>query len=646
MASKARRLAGSDSFTVITSAGGFKTATLSREYAAGVYLIESIATDADLEIYLGSAAGANVGTATGGAKTITASAAFQYVTTNNANSSDAIVFTSVTASTLETNNSATWAPPIISGVSPSGLPNLNDTTTISGANFAEDVSVQFRKSDNSTLVNAKSSVRGSATSIIATRPDTFAVGDAPYDLVITNPTTGFSAISLNAITAGAVPVWSTAAGEIAVFTPSSAFSTTVSATDADGGSTITYSIASGSLPTSMTLNSSTGAISGTSSSTSVATFTLRATDSGGNYADRSFQLTPAFTGGNQSATSLYDLMNGMGIASSVSPSSGGTLTLNSVSLGSYDYTLKSGNQTVSSFTNSDWFTTTADTRSALIKVNGNLTINSGQTFIPSNRKLFTCIFVNGNLTLNGSISMTARGANHSGTGNSGGATTKGNILLINGVRSGVTNPQIPATGGAGGNDPRANESSTYDGGYPGAAGTAGGTGGGGVGARIRIRPGKGADGTSFSGGGGSSATDTYDISGQPSQGNSAVENGGAGANARNFDGYTRAVSGGAGNPGGVGAGNLSVPPYGAAGSDGTGGVVIIFVTGTISGSGSVVANGSNGGQVGFYGGASGGGSVNVFYGTDSFSGSLTANAGVGYADSPAGAGTARKLSIA
>jgi hypothetical protein len=338
-------------------------------------------------------------------------------------------------------------------------------------------------------------------------------------------------------------------------------------------------------------------------------------------------------------------MSNMGIGTSVAPSAGGTLSVNSVALGSYDYTLKSGSQTVSSFTNSDWFTTTADTRSALIKVNGNLTINSGQTFIPSNRKLFTCIYVAGDLTLNGSISMTARGANHSGTGNSGGATTKGNILLISGTRSGIVNPQIPATGGAGGNDPRATQGETYGGDYPGTAGTAGGTGGGSSGQRIRLRPGKGADGTSFSGGGGSAATDGYDVSGH-SDGNPGVENGGAGGAAKNTDGYTRAVSGGAGNPGGGGAGNYSVPPYGAAGSDGTGGVVIIFVTGTISGTGSVVANGSNGGQVGFYGGGSGGGSVNVFYGTDSFSGgSLAANGGLGVGTAPAGAGTARKLSI-
>ncbi len=59
--SKARRLASSDSFTVITSTGGSKTATLAREYAAGTYLIEAVSSDPDLAIYLASSSGSNVG---------------------------------------------------------------------------------------------------------------------------------------------------------------------------------------------------------------------------------------------------------------------------------------------------------------------------------------------------------------------------------------------------------------------------------------------------------------------------------------------------------------------------------------------------------------------------------------------------------
>jgi hypothetical protein len=81
------------SFTVITSAGGSKTATLTNPYDAGVYTIQSIAGDTDIEIYLGAEDGTNVGSSAAGAKAIIASGTFKYVTTVNANTSDAIIFT-------------------------------------------------------------------------------------------------------------------------------------------------------------------------------------------------------------------------------------------------------------------------------------------------------------------------------------------------------------------------------------------------------------------------------------------------------------------------------------------------------------------------------------------------------------------------
>jgi hypothetical protein len=113
----------------------------------------------------------------------------------------------------------------------------------------------------------------------------------------------------------------------------------------------------------------------------------------------------------------------VGAISNAAAQAGGTLTINSQPLGSYDYTFYNGPKTVSSFSNSDFFTSTEDSRSALIYVNGNLTIDACQVFKPSNRKLFTAIYVRGDLTVNGTISMgydnggaTGKGANHSPSG--------------------------------------------------------------------------------------------------------------------------------------------------------------------------------------------------------------------------------------
>ena len=281
-------LSGGTSFTVITSTGGSKTATLSKTFPAGTYLIESMAADTNLEIYLGASDGTQVGSCVAGAKSVTASASFLYVTTVNADTNDAVTFTLKSAATLATKTDAFWAPPTITDITPSGLPNVNDTTTITGTNFASNVEVKFRKSDNSTLVSPKTTVRGSSTSIIAGRPDSFAVGDAPYDVIVTNPSTTLSASSLNAITSGAVPVWVTSS-TLNEATIGTSFSQTISATDADGGSSITYAIVSGALQTGLSLNTSTGAITGTPTGSAGSTsVVISATDSGSNSVSRTF----------------------------------------------------------------------------------------------------------------------------------------------------------------------------------------------------------------------------------------------------------------------------------------------------------------------------------------------------------------------
>jgi hypothetical protein len=280
-------LSGGTSFSILASSGGSKTATLDKSYPSGTYLIESKANDANLEIYLGAADGTQVGYSLSGAKTITASSSFLYVTTVNADSNDLITFTLKPTSTLTTKTDAVWAPPTITDITPSGLPNINNTTTITGTNFATNVDVKFRKSDDLTLVSPKSTVRGSATSIIATRPDTFSPTDAPYDVIITNPTTGLSTSSLNSITAGAVPVWVTST-TLNTIVPGTAFSQTIQATDSDGGSTITYALVSGAFPSGISLNTSTGVISGTTSVTGAFSVTISATDSGSNSSNRTF----------------------------------------------------------------------------------------------------------------------------------------------------------------------------------------------------------------------------------------------------------------------------------------------------------------------------------------------------------------------
>jgi hypothetical protein len=323
----------------------------------------------------------------------------------------------------------------------------------------------------------------------------------------------------------------------------------------------------------------------------------------------------------RSLSSTYDGTN-------VTPTDGGLLTLNSQSVGNYEYTIREGDTTISSFTASDWFTATKDTTSSWIVVNGNLTINSGQTLIPSVRKLFTVVYVTGNLTVNGSISMTARGANHSGTGDSGGSTTAVAIRLGTGTFSAVVNPQIAAAGGAGG------AVRTTTGANNGTAGASGTTGGGGSGyAFSGGTGGSGSAGTCFTGGSGGGG-------GNGGVGTNAGENGGKGGNAAGG-----ATNGGTGNPGG----DKGSGAFAEVGNDGTGGTLIVIVEGSLSGSGTIVSNGTDARRADsgrIPGGASGGGSVNVFFGTNpSNVVTVTANGGQGNTGGNGGNGTARKLAI-
>jgi hypothetical protein len=354
---------------------------------------------------------------------------------------------------------------------------------------------------------------------------------------------------------------------------------------------------------------------------------------------RRFRLfrDPAFTGGGTppvgSSTDILSFARTLAstyTTADLVPTDGGALTINSQSMGSYEVTARKASATISSFTAADWFTSTKDTTSSWIVINGDLTINAGQTLIPAVRKLFTVLYVTGNLVCNGSISMTGRGANHSGTGDSAGEISAVDIRIGTGTFGAVVNPQIPATGGAGATGTNVDNQVVN-----GTAGSSGGSGGGGAGGKFSGagRSGGGATGTCFSGGGGGGG-----MLGSSSNAGTAIANGGRGGSA-----LGNVSAGGSGNPGGTGTG----APNGPDGNSGTGGTLIVIVGGTLSGTGSIAANGVAGarasGQVG--GGGSGGGSATILYGTDSSSITPTATGGAGSACGSGGNGTARKLAI-
>ena len=178
-------------------------------------------------------------------------------------------------------------PPTISGVSPSTIENTATNVTISGGSFVTIPGVEAQASTGA-IVTANSVAFTNSSTIVANF--TLPV-DGAYFVRVENPD-GLAARSSSAIlTVSDAPTWNTASGTLGSFSAGSAISVTVSAS---GDATLAYSKVSGSFPGGLSLNTSTGVISGTENAASASTtFTagLRVTDGQGQTADRSFSIT-------------------------------------------------------------------------------------------------------------------------------------------------------------------------------------------------------------------------------------------------------------------------------------------------------------------------------------------------------------------
>jgi hypothetical protein len=292
--------AASNDFSISIGSSGYTKVELSTSFPAGSYIVTSSQSDTSMDIYLVNEDYSSAGYANTSAASfsITATKSFKYVVVYGSTTNDtlAFVFKYVFNTSASTSTEAFVdgvAPRVIS-LSTSTLPLINDSVVVTGQNFGTNLAVTFTGTD-STPRNAKSVTRTNATSITVVRPDTFSPTLNPYTLEVTNvgisnPTSTNANKAIGAISAGASPVWVTAAA-LEYYFPNTAYSNQLSATDSDGGSTVSFAITTGALPTGLTLSTS-GLISGTVTSGNVTTqvFTVRATDSGGNTASREFTL--------------------------------------------------------------------------------------------------------------------------------------------------------------------------------------------------------------------------------------------------------------------------------------------------------------------------------------------------------------------
>jgi len=186
--------------------------------------------------------------------------------------------------TLSFGSSVTF--PTIGSISPTVIENTQTAVTITGTNFQSIPTVDAINSSTGAITTADSVAFTNATTIVATF--TLSV-DGTYYLRAEN-NDGLAVRSTNALlTVSDAPAWTTAAGSLGTVAAAGTINFTVAATNAT-----TFGVQSGALPGGASLNTSTGAITGTESGSTASTtytFTIRATDAQGQTADRQFTIT-------------------------------------------------------------------------------------------------------------------------------------------------------------------------------------------------------------------------------------------------------------------------------------------------------------------------------------------------------------------
>ena len=177
--------------------------------------------------------------------------------------------------------SAIALPGTVTAVAPAG----GETVTVTGTGFSNTGGTP------SVLIGstpASSVTYISSTSLTFTTP---VLGAGTYVMYVIN-NDGGTATYVAGISYSGTPAWSTAAGSLGSVSTATAASFTVLAT---GDAPITYAVKAGSsLPSGLSLNSSTGAITGTAPTVANATtynFTLTASDLQNQNTDRNFSIT-------------------------------------------------------------------------------------------------------------------------------------------------------------------------------------------------------------------------------------------------------------------------------------------------------------------------------------------------------------------
>ena len=194
-------------------------------------------------------------------------------------------------------SNVTLQTPTISSISPTNVDSKDSATTttftITGTGFSVGVTAVLI-SNGGTEISFNTVTRDSSTQLTCVLNNGLVTlnTDEPYDIKVTNGS-GLTNTLANQINVDQRPVFVTAAGTLGT-QRSGSFSATVEATDPESAGAIRYDVVGGTLPTGITLNSSTGVVSGSitpESSETTYNFTIQASDVDSNVSFRDFSIT-------------------------------------------------------------------------------------------------------------------------------------------------------------------------------------------------------------------------------------------------------------------------------------------------------------------------------------------------------------------
>lgn len=273
-------------FYLYTGPSGNTNFELVEPMPKGAYNVSTNKTDTSYDIYAITASGELVGYTT--TSILVATKEFARVSVIGATADDIISFESkYTTFTESKTNIDDGAPPFITAVSVVELESYDDTTVVTGGNFATNVEVYF-VGTNAVDLAAKNIVRNSSAELVVTRPDALIPDHSPYDVKIINPgiplptQAPLQHILPDAITAGTYPLWVTTAPlfwDIGETTSLTFVAEDVESSDID------YEIIAGTLWDGFAFDQETGTITGTDTALipgDKMTLTIRATDTAGN----------------------------------------------------------------------------------------------------------------------------------------------------------------------------------------------------------------------------------------------------------------------------------------------------------------------------------------------------------------------------